>query len=112
MKYIVRLYATYIPGDNPGPGEGGEGGEPDFAPAIATPKANDGKDYFIAEDIIIIKFNNGTPTAVGTINVEAQPVSVTYYNMLGVGSSRPHPGVNVMVTRYNDGTTSTTKVIR
>ena len=107
VKYIVRLYATYIPGDNPG-----EGGEPDYAPAIATPKANDGKDYFIAEDIIIITFNNGTPTAVGTINVEAQPVSVTYYNMLGVGSSRPHPGVNVMVTRYNDGTTSTTKVIR
>ena len=110
VKYIVRLYATSIPGDNPG--EGGEGGEPDFAPAIATPKANDGKDYFIAEDIIIIKFDNDTPTAVGTINVEAQPVSVTYYNMLGVGSSRPHPGVNVMVTRYNDGTTSTTKVIR
>ena len=128
VKYIVRLYATSIPGDNPG--EGGDPGfEDDFddfgpgddidqipapspAPAIATPKANDGKDYFIAEDIIIITFNNGTPTAVGTINVEAQPVSVTYYNMLGVGSSRPHPGVNVMVTRYNDGTTSTTKVIR
>ena len=103
VKYIVRLYATSIPGDNPG--EGG-GGEPDFG------KANDGKDYFIAEDIIIITFDNNTPTAVGTINVEAQPVSVTYYNMLGVGSSRPHPGVNVMVTRYNDGTTSTTKVIR
>lgn len=112
VKYIVRLYATSIPEDNPGPGESGEGGELDFAPAIATPKANDGKDYFIAEDIIIIKFYNDTPTAVGTINVEAQPVSVTYYNMLGVGSSRPHPGVNVMVTRYNDGTTSTTKVIR
>ena len=118
VKYIVRLYATYSPG------EGGEGGEPgpgddidqipapSPAPAIATPKANDGKDYFIAEDIRIITFYNDTPTAVGTINVEAQPVSVTYYNMLGVGSSRPHPGVNVMVTRYNDGTTSTTKVIR
>ena len=117
VKYIVRLYATSIPGDNPG--EGGEGGDigdfdkiPSPAPAIATPKANDGKDYFIAEDIKIITFDNLTPTAVGTINVEAQPVSVTYYNMLGVGSSRPHPGVNVMVTRYNDGTTSTTKVIR
>ncbi len=117
VKYIVRLYATSIPGD-PGdnPGEGGDIGDideiPSPAPAIATPKANDGKDYFIAEDIIIITFDNLTPTAVGTINVEAQPVSVTYYNMLGVGSSRPHPGVNVMVTRYNDGTTSTTKVIR
>ena len=103
VKYIVRLYATSIPGDNPG--EGG-GGEPDFG------KANDGKDYFIAEDIIIITFDNNTPTAVGTINVEAQPVSVTYYNMLGVESSVPHQGVNVMVTRYNDGTTTTTKVIR
>ena len=110
VKYIVRLYATSIAG------EAGDAidqiPDPSPAPAIATPKANDGKDYFIAEDIIIITFNNGTPTAVGTINVEAQPVSVTYYNMLGVGSSRPHPGVNVMVTRYNDGTTSTTKVIR
>lgn len=110
VNYIVRLYATSIAG------VAGDAidqiPDPSPAPAIATPKANDGKDYFIAEAKITANFNNGTPTAVGTINVEAQPVSVTYYNMLGVGSSRPHPGVNVMVTRYNDGTTSTTKVIR
>ena len=110
VNYIVRLYATTIAGE--------EGAAIDqiptssSAPTLTIPKANDGKDYFVAEAILPVTFSNKTITAVGTINAEAQPVSVTYYNMLGVQSSRPHPGVNVMVTRYNDGTTTTTKVIR
>ena len=39
-------------------------------------------------------------------------VSVTYYNLQGVQSSRPFNGINIVVTRYSNGTTSTTKILR
>lgn len=39
-------------------------------------------------------------------------VSVTYVNSLGMTSDQPFDGVNIVVTRYSDGTTSTSKVIR
>ena len=38
--------------------------------------------------------------------------SVTYVNAQGMQSSKPFDGLNIVVTRYSDGTTSTTKVIR
>ena len=39
-------------------------------------------------------------------------VSTTYFNALGIQSDTPFDGLNIIVTRYSDGTTSTTKVIR
>ena len=39
-------------------------------------------------------------------------VGVTYVNSLGMKSDKPFDGLNIVVTRYSDGTTSTTKVIR
>ena len=44
----------------------------------------------------------GMPTVVG----------VTYVNAQGMKSEKPFDGLNIVVTRYSDGTTSTTKVIR
>ena len=37
---------------------------------------------------------------------------VKYYNLTGIESSRPFNGINVVVTTYTDGTTSTTKVVK
>ena len=39
-------------------------------------------------------------------------VSKTYYNAQGIQSDKPFDGVNIVVTRYNDGTTKTSKVVR
>ena len=39
-------------------------------------------------------------------------VSTTYYNAQGMQSDKPFDGLNIVVTRYSNGTTSTTKVIR
>ena len=36
----------------------------------------------------------------------AQVESVTYYNMMGVASNRPYPGINIVVKRMSDGTTT------
>ncbi len=40
------------------------------------------------------------------------PVDVTYVNPQGMKSSRPFDGVNIVVTRYSDGSTRTSKIIR
>ena len=42
----------------------------------------------------------------------SMPVSTRYYNTLGVASDEPFPGINIVVTRYADGTTRTTKQLR
>jgi len=52
------------------------------------------------------------PTAITRVGTEAQPVSVEYVNIAGVRSSKPWQGVNIIVTRYSDGTTTTTKVVK
>ena len=102
VKYIVRLYATTVPG---------QGGAPIDSHLMDVTDGGNGKDYFIAEAKITAKFNNGTPTSIGTVNAEAQVVGVTYYNMMGVASSRPFQGVNIVETRYSNGSKSINKTI-
>ncbi len=58
----------------------------------------------------------GTPpnpsTSVKEMRYHGEVVSTTYVNAQGMQSDKPFKGVNIVVTRYTDGTTSTTKVIR
>ena len=56
--------------------------------------------------------NGSTPTAVIELNATKNVVSERYYNLMGVESSKPFEGVNIVVTRYNDGSISTHKVLR
>ena len=55
---------------------------------------------------------NNIPTGVAEINNANTEVSKTYYNAQGVKSDKPFDGVNIVITRYSDGSTKTTKVIR
>ncbi len=50
-----------------------------------------------------------TPTGINTASVAKQVAGVKYVNMMGVESTTPFQGVNIVVTRYTDGTTSATK---
>ena len=50
--------------------------------------------------------------AITTISGEKQAVSVRYYNLAGVESAEPQQGVNIKVTTYTDGTSTTEKVIK
>lgn len=59
-----------------------------------------------------LKPNTTIPTAISTVNANAQVESVRYYNTIGVESETPFQGLNIVVTRYSDGTTTTTKMIR
>ncbi|MBO7609241.1 MAG: carboxypeptidase regulatory-like domain-containing protein [Muribaculaceae bacterium] len=50
-------------------------------------------------------------TGISNINTD-NVVSVKYVNSMGHTSSKPFDGINIVVTRYTDGTTSTTKIVR
>lgn len=54
----------------------------------------------------------GTSTGIGEVSTaEKQVQSVTYYNLAGMAQQRPFSGVNIVVTRYTDGSTTTSKRI-
>lgn len=59
---------------------------------------------------VMLTINVSPATAVDQIDASRQIQSVQYVNALGQVSDRPFEGVNVIVTRYTDGTTSTVKV--
>ena len=60
-------------------------------------------------------FDNNLPSPPGTnikvVLVNKEVVKVEYVNLAGMRSTRPWDGVNIKVTTYDDGSTSTTKVI-
>ena len=51
-------------------------------------------------------------SAVETLNTNKAVAGVKYVNINGMVSDKPFDGVNVVVTTYADGTTSTTKVVK
>ncbi len=58
-------------------------------------------------------YDPGNPgTGITEAQYEGTVVSQTYYNAQGMKSDKPFDGLNIIVTRYSDGTTSTTKVMR
>ena len=69
----------------------------------------DSQEYFIVQ-------TSGTidewVVGLNELNNYSVVESVTYVNPQGMQSSRPFDGVNIVVTRYSDGTTRTTKIIR
>ena len=61
-------------------------------------------DYTLDRDNIVNGLSN--------VIAERYVTSVTYYNMMGQQSSKPFQGVNIVVKRYSDGSTSTAKVLK
>ena len=57
-------------------------------------------------------FDAGQATGVNDVNANKTVAGVKYYNTLGVASSTPFEGINIVVTTYTDGTHSSAKVIK
>ena len=51
-------------------------------------------------------------TAVNSIDAGKAITGVTYYNLSGARSSQPFGGINIVETRYNDGTVTISKVVK
>ena len=54
---------------------------------------------------------NSVVTAVADVHSEAAVASVRYVDAMGRVSATPHRGINIVVTRHTDGTTTTRKVV-
>lgn len=91
-----------------------------FAVVQRTSSSNYLKDVdrYPSEDIIVYPLNldpvnnNNVITAIENVANGKTITRVVYYNLMGVESDKPHPGINIVETRYSDGTRTTTKVIR
>ena len=59
-----------------------------------------------------LKGSNGLPTAINGIVYGKDVKSVKYVNVAGMVSDRPFQGVNIVVTEFSDGSSTTTKVVR
>ncbi len=80
----------------------------------ATSEA-DGK-YYVLEKVVetTLKGTGENPivTALTDAVADVRTVAdVTYFNVTGMASKRPFAGVNVVVTRYTDGTTSSRRML-
>lgn len=111
VDFIVRVYFTkvYDPSQN------------------RAPRLNAGQDavelvslddkYYVAEGTCNFKIvSTGSNVITGIMDVAVdhnrEVQGVTYYNTVGIPSQQPWSGVNIVVTRYTDGSTTTAKIIR
>ena len=99
MKFAVRIYYYKPQAENPS-------GHMLRAAGDDTPE--DGYAYADQDE----SDSQNIQTAVSSIYGDREVVDVQYVNALGQQSSKPFEGVNIVVTRYSDGTMSTTKVLK
>ena len=52
---------------------------------------------------------DGLITGIDEVAGDAQVIGVTYVNVMGMQSLKPWPGINIVVTRYSNGTTQVRK---
>ncbi len=80
--------------------------------AAPSLKPNQTASDVIRTQPLDLQASSPLPTAITRVGTEAQVVGVEYVNLAGVRSSKPWQGVNIVVTRYSDGTSITTKVVK
>ncbi len=74
--------------------------------------ANDNSEVSTLYKVAPLNLTNKTVTGVDEVVTAKAVVGVTYYNLAGVASAKPFEGVNIVVTRYADGSTKATKELR
>ncbi len=66
-------------------------------------------DYYVSERKFSVTFNQNTTTGLSTVSTGEQVQSVRYYNLQGMESDSAFSGLNIVVTTYTNGRTSTEK---
>ncbi len=97
LKFIVRFYykRSVV-----------EGGT---QPSGLRGNRDGGEEYYIAE---ATGDGQDITTGIFDLFMGKSVVGVTYVNAQGMKSDKPFDGVNIVITRYSDGSTSTSKIIR
>ena len=103
VTYIARLYST------------DQAQSQASAPRKAASTSDAASEhYYITEKRIAVDYSSSdVETDIdGITAADATPVSVVYYNVMGVASAQPHTGMNVVVTTMSDGSRLTTKMMK
>ena len=94
----------------------GESFDANFIVRVYFTKPSTSKDgearYYIAEKQQSVTITDAIITGIANVKGDKKVASVKYYNLAGIESDQPFDGVNMVVTRYTDGSTSTTKVMK
>ncbi|MBR1727895.1 MAG: hypothetical protein IJ724_14880, partial [Muribaculaceae bacterium] len=102
-RYIVRVYGTVTTTSPDGTPQHGNKVEP----------TNGDTQWCLAESSEAnVYFGSHIITSVGHVTTRPTVSAVIYYNLQGQKSNRPWQGVNLVMTQYSDGTSTTTKVIK
>lgn len=83
------------------------GGGPSGAPLREGESVREG-DYMVFP----LEGGEGIVTAINEVTSDCFPVEVTYVNMMGMTSTTPFEGLNIVVTRYSNGSSLVTKEMR
>ena len=67
--------------------------------------------YYVVEKQVTLKTGENIITGIEDVTNKTV-ADVKYYNLMGVESNEPFNGVNIVVTRYTDGSISTSKVLK
>ncbi|MBQ9584768.1 MAG: hypothetical protein IJR20_02085 [Muribaculaceae bacterium] len=84
-----------------------------YGPNFETSKSNPDNSLLVYPLNLTASESSQVPTSIKDVICENKTVShVVYYNLMGIESAVPHPGINIVVTEYSDGTRSAVKMIR
>ena len=137
IRYAHGNSPGYQPNECYGPGNGADGNNattsPHNAPMRAPYRQDNGQggyanmyftsDYqgFDSSKFIIFPLkaspsgSNGSDlgnvTRVKEVATQREVISVRYYNLMGVESSKPFDGINIVVTTYSDGSRTSKKIL-
>ena len=89
---------------------GRNGGPQRIQPSTESPKENN--PAYIVYPLNSEASSSDVVTAVHELEGAKDVVSVRYYNLMGVESEKPFEGINIVVTRYTDGSVSSSKIMR
>ena len=78
------------------------------------PRRAEGEGDVVEGNYVVypLEGGEGLITAIDGVNVDREVVGVTYVNLMGMQSAEPFVGINLVVTRYNDGTVKTCKLVK
>lgn len=71
-----------------------------------------GEEYYVSDKYEELDFPSNIVTGVEDVFGAKEVKSVRYFNIMGVESAEPVDGVNIVVTTYTDGTSSSAKMLR
>lgn len=98
VSYIARLYSCY--GNATTSGQG------------MPRRAYTSDDYTVSQARQTVTYSMDVVTSVGVVEQGRMPMGTTYYDLTGKAGTKPHRGVNIVVTHYSDGTVTTCKLVR